>query len=825
MTLGTASGRASRRRALLRGGAGLFALFVVGAASGGAWLQARLRASLPLLAGERALPGLSASVRVERDSHGVPVVRGESRLDVARVTGYLHAQERFFQMDLLRRRAAGELAELFGEAALEVDREARVLRLRTVARQASARLADDGRALLEAYSAGVNAGLSALEGDPFEYLLLRVSPRGWETEDSLLCALAMFLTLQGRLAAQESSLGLMHDLLPPELFEFLAPLGTEWDAPVEGEPFVQPAVPAPAVVDLRRLSPRLDAPREPLARGTPFDPLGLAGGDAAIVLGSNSWAVAGARTAHGGALLANDMHLGISVPNTWYRAALVFPFAGEPRRVVGVMLPGAPFVVAGSNGRVAWGFTNSQGDWADLVELELDPDDPERYLTPDGPLPFETVTETIGVKGRGAEEIRIRTTVFGPVVDEDHRGRSRALAWVPLRDGGLNASFFRMEQVDDVEAALALAPEVGIPHQNLVCADAGGHIGWTIIGRIPRRVGFSGRLPASWADGTRRWDGWLAPGEYPRVVDPPSGRLWTANARVVSGAALEVIGFGGYDLGARARQIRDDLAALDRATEADMLAVQLDDRAVFLRRWRDLLLEILTPDATAADARRAEARRLVDSWEGRASVGSAGYRLVRLFREQVARDAFSPLLAPVREADERLDYTGRRPDSGHRQWEGPLWALVSERPLHLLDPRFSRWEALLLASLDRVIDDLTGEGGRLADRTWGEHNTTLIRHPLSRALPALGRWLDMPKRPLPGDSHMPRVQHPTAGASERLVVSPAREEQGYFHMPCGQSGHPLSPHYRDGHEHWALGAPTPLLPGEAAHVLVLRPKS
>jgi penicillin amidase len=251
------------------------------------------------------------------------------------------------------------------------------------------------------------------------------------------------------------------------------------------------------------------------------------------------------------------MHLGISVPNTWYRLSLVFPGVDGERRVTGVTLPGAAFVVAGSNGHVAWGFTNSEGDWADLVVLEPDPGNPDAYLTPEGPRTLERGTETIEVAGEKAETLVVESTVWGPVIDKDHAGRRRALAWVALREGGLNAALVRMESAGSLDEAQALAAEAGIPNQNLVVADAAGRIGWTIIGRIPRRVGHGGSVPTSWADGTRRWDGWLAPEDYPRVVDPPSGRIWTANARVVGGEKLAKVGVGGYDLGARQGQIRD----------------------------------------------------------------------------------------------------------------------------------------------------------------------------------------------------------------------------------------------------------------------------
>jgi penicillin amidase len=818
-------GKRRRWPAVLGGSAAAAALLVVGT---GFWLDARLRDSLPIVEGERPLAGLEGAVRVERDALGVPIVRGGSRADVARATGYVHAQERFFQMDLLRRRSAGELAELVGPAALPADREVRVLRLRAVARRAVEAMPTEERGLLDAYTQGVAAGLAALQAPPFEYLVLRTEPAPWRPEDSMLCALTMYLTLQGGLPGQESTLGVMHDVLPPSLDAFLTPKGTEWDTPLEGGPFVQPAIPGPDVVDVRRATVPATAPAADNAtvEATPVawnDPRPGAAPAEDVVYGSNNWAVAGARTARGGAILANDMHLGIAVPNTWYRASLVYDTPAGARQVTGATLPGAPFVVVGSNGRVAWGFTNSEGDWADLVELEPVAGDAEAYRTPGGPRKLERHTETIHVKGGKDETLEVRETIWGPVVDSDHQGRKRALAWVALREGGLNAALFRMEAAGSLAEAQALAPEVGIPNQNLVAADASGHVGWTIIGRIPRRFGHDGRRPASWADGTRGWDGWLPGAEYPRVVDPPSGRVFSANARVAGGADLDKVGFGGYDLGARQKQIRDDLLAIDAATESDMLRVQLDDRALFLERWQKLAVSVLTPEAVARDPKRAEAKDLVAAWGGHASIDSAGYRIVRAFRLRAAEDATGPLLAPCRQADPKFDYLGLHSSRGYRLWEGPVWALVSQRPGHLLDPRFGSWDELLLASLDAVIAELTKDGATLASRTWGERNTTLIQHPLSRAVPQLARFLDMPRQPLPGDSHMPRFQAPDAGASERMAVSPGREAEGYFHMPVGQSGHPRSPHYADSQAAWANGERTPFLPGKAVNVLRLTP--
>jgi penicillin amidase len=775
--------------------------------TGGLWLYQHLQASLPPLDGQVPLAGLTAPVTVERDALGIPTIRGANRLEVARATGFVHAQDRFFQMDLLRRSAAGELAVLFGKKALPRDRSARLHRFRAQAQDVLASLPAADQQLLEAYAAGVNVGLAALGAPPFEYLLLRTSPTPWQPEDSLLVIYAMYLDLQGMQENREATLGVMHDTLPPALFEFLAPRGTEWDAPLQGKALVPPPPPGPEVFDLRS---------QPASVGQVPVVWNEAWSEPAA--GSNNWAVSGRHTAHGGALLANDMHLRLSVPNTWYRAALVYPDEhGRERRITGITLPGMPVIVAGSNGHIAWGFTNSEGDWSDLVILEPLPNEPGAYLTPEGPRLMQHFREILQVNNGPDQVLDVAWTLWGPVIDEDYQGRQRALRWVAHDREAVNLEFLRLEGARTVTDAIAIANRTGMPAQNFLVADAEGHIGWTIIGPIPHRFGHDGRLPGSWADGKRGWDGWLAPADYPRLIDPPSGRLWTANARVLDGAGLARLGDGGYDLGARARQIRDTLLAMEHGSEADQLAVQLDDRALFLQRWRELLLAVLTPEAIAADPRRRELRAEVEQWGGRAGVESVGYRIVRTFRLTLAEQVFEPLTANCRQADPDFNYFWVR------QFEGPLWQLVTQQPVHLLNPRYHNWQEQLLAAVDAVLGPLLSGGSPLAEHTWGEYNTVQIRHPFSAVIPGIGHWLDMPSLPLPGDNDMPRVQTPTHGASERLVVSPGREVNGILHMPTGQSGHPLSPHYSDGQRAWAEGKPTPFLPGPAIHRLTLLP--
>jgi penicillin amidase len=250
-----------------------------------------------------------------------------------------------------------------------------------------------------------------------------------------------------------------------------------------------------------------------------------------------------------------------------------------------------------------------------------------------------------------------------------------------------------------------------------------------------------------------------------------------------------------------------------------MMTVQLDDRAIFLSRWRDLLLQTLSASDLEDSEARRELRRVASAtWTGRASPDSAAYRLVREFRGHVAELAFAPLVERIRQIDPEY------PLATGRGSEGPLWALVSERPAHLLDPKFRTWTDLMVAAADLTAEDARKDGG-IASYVWGRVNTIRIRHPLSVAVPALGLLLDMPAAELPGDSNMPRVQGPTFGASERFAVSPGREKDGYLHMPTGQSGHPLSSHYRDANPAWVAGIATPFLPGAAVHTLTLRPVS
>jgi penicillin amidase len=768
-----------------------------------------LRASLPKLDGDIHHMGVVAPVTIDRDSLGVPTIEAANRVDLAYALGFVHGQDRFFEMDLSRRLAAGELSEMFGALALEQDKKARLFRFRQVAREALQHASPEEHAVLEAYTRGVNAGLASLHARPWEYWLFRSVPVDWRPEDTMLVSHAMWWDLQyGGIDREIQRREINERMHGPECengwkcsLKFVYPLGTEWDAPNApvgvinaGPVTTAPAIPPPDVLDIR------GAP----APGSGSPPVALVpGADPDRGIGSNNWAVAGRLTATGAALIANDMHLRARVPAVWYRARMRVKGTDTQPAIDlnGVTLPGAPVLVAGSNGHIAWGFTNSYGNWMHV----------EKAACTAG---SSVAHEQIRVHGQPDVDFPVTAGPAGVLYRAEPDGQSCwFVAWLVQQLGATNMNLMALEHATAVEQALDIAPTLGIPHQNFVVGDREGHIAWTIAGRIPADSGPSRALGTS---------SWIAPEGQPRIVDPEVGRIWTANARVTDDPVQQTAiagvdaGLGAdYDLAARAHQIRDDLLALkEPATPADMLRIQLDDRAQFLTRWRALLLELLDADALANHPERARFKQLVTDWNARASVDAVGYRLVRTYHEQTQEAVWQMMLGA-------LGLQATPSVSAPSQFEGALWRLVNERPLHMLASSYADWRQFLLAQVDATLSELRKSCPHLEQCTWGAHHPVHIQHPLSRALPFLSPLLDMPLVELPGDHDMPRVQDGPIGASERFAVSPGHEDQGYIHIPGGQSGHPLSPYYRAGFEYWAHGVPAPFLPGVAQHRLTL----
>ncbi|MBS0487286.1 MAG: penicillin acylase family protein [Proteobacteria bacterium] len=771
-----------------------------------AWLL--MRGSLAQLDGSRALAGVHANVTVERDALGVVTIKAQSRDDAMYALGFVHAQERFFEMDLMRRMAAGELAELVGSAAVDMDKQHRPFRLRERAQAALTTLAPDERATLDAYRDGINAGLAALRSRPWEYWLLGEKPAPWTEVDSILAIDAMFFDLNGADNARELAFAQIKSALGESVYKFLSASGGPWDAPLTGPPMNYPQLPGVADIDLRKLDPKLlhMPPQRAEKKATP---------------GSNGFGVNGALTATHAALIADDMHLPLRVPNIWFRARIEYPNprrAGQLVDLIGVTLPGLPALVAGSNRHVAWGFTNSYGDWMDWVRVELDPKGPTRYKTADGWKELSQSTQIIKVHAAPDVKLDVRDTQWGPILAKDADGTPLALAWTAIEPGGANMQFARMDTAETVDEAVDIANTAGMPAQNFIVGDRAGNIAWTIAGKIPKREGACDPLlPCDWSQANTGWNGWLAPADYPRLSNPPWQRIWTANARTLDWESPDYakLGDGGYDFGARARQIRDDLKAKTQFTPDDMLAIQLDDRALLMRNWHDLLGKVLTRAGDAAPF--ADMKKYSADWNERADPASVGYRLAHDFRQEVIDTVLDGFAAAVRAkySDFKLPKLG--------QAETLVDDILLHRPENLLPPGYASWDDLLQQCAQRVGEKLAAMPGGIAKRNWGEVTKTHIRHPLSGALPGMGWLLDMPSRELPGDINMPRVQASNFGASERFAVEPGHEEYGYFHMPGGQSDNPLSPFYGAGDAAWAAGKAQPFLPGVATHTLELRP--
>ncbi|PPT69895.1 penicillin acylase [Xanthomonas arboricola] len=772
-----------------------------------------IRGSLPQLDGNSALQGLAAPVSVQRDRRGAVTIDAASQVDAMRALGYVHAQERYFEMDLMRRAPAGELSELFGAAALDLDKRNRVHRLRARVHASLDVAAGSQRAALQAYTEGVNAGLAALRVRPWPYLLLRQTPRAWTLDDSILTGMAMYADLQDNDNQTELAAARIRAVVPAALAALLDHQGSSWDAPLFGPAQGDAVLPDAATLDLRRL---------PHAAAT--------AGAESPTPGSNNFAVDGSLTSDGRAIVADDMHLGLRAPNIWFRARLRYPDTSAPDGkvdVTGFTLPGLPAVVVGSNGHVAWAFTNSYIDTADFARIAP--------ATPGHPQALTTHVETIRVAGAAPVRFAVRESAWGPVLHDNADGSLLALRWAAQLPGAIRLDFAQMSTAADVQAAFAVADRSGIPAQNLLLADRSGRIAWRLIGARPVRnagcgpsgiaelassaQGADAASPASTAasaqGGCLPWP--VRSDAAPALIDPPSHRLWTANSRVVDAQQLATLGNAGYDLGARAQQIRDDLFARQRFNELDLLAIQLDDRAVLLTRWWQLLRSVVEH---SKDPALQQIEATTRQWDGHASTRSASYRIVRGFRGMTIDAVEAGLLAPAKAALGKDFLPPRR-----AQLEGIVWPLLQQRPAHLLPPAYANWDQLLAAAARNAQTDLAAQDGALSERTWGERNTAAICHPIARALPALAkRWLCMPPDQLPGDRDMPRVQGPAFGASERMVVSPGHEQDGIVHMPGGQSGHPLSPFWGAGHDDWVHGRPTPFLPTATRYSLQLQPK-
>lgn len=753
-----------------------------------------LRGSLPQLDGEQRVEGIGGRVAITRDDRGRVRISAVERNDVAFGLGYAHAQDRFFQMDLLRRQAAGEMAELLGPALVGYDRSRRWHQFREKADREWKNLPVAQRLLVEAYARGVNAGLHALRVRPFEYLLLRTAPLDWSPADTLLVIYAFYLTLHDSTVAYDRINGLLREAFDDRMVGFLTGNGSAWSSPLEGED--RPILSFPISISSGR-SDRVDRP-ETTERPLP--------------VGSNAWAVGGDLATGTGALVANDMHLGLMMPPVWYLAGweVTDPDTSEVLSVHGLTLAGTPALITGGNGLVAWGFTSAYADTQDLVRIETLPGG-ESYQTPDGPRLFERVREEIRIRGGESETLEITRTIWGPLIP-DTVGEAMALRWIAHDPGAVDIAMVALERARSVEEALRVARTTGLPSENIVVGDREGKVGWTIAGPLPERFGFAGDLPVSFADGSAGWRGFLDADRVPEIIRGRDGRIWSANEAQVSGPGSLLIGNSGQRSRGRAWTIRERLEATDHFGPEDFLNLQLDTRVPDLDRWCKLMIALIDDKAVVEQPELGPVRALLEVWDGHATIDSQAYPLIRSFQGRAEADVLDQLLTPV-----GID---RRSYAQVFDFGESLYGIVSTQPAGLLKAGHEGWRSRMLDWLDACLD------GRSVEElpTWGESNPIRIRHPLSQAVSALSRFLDGPTFPGSGDGNAVKVLSRSHGAVARMVIPVGSEEQGLLQLSGGQSGHPLSGFYRSDLQDWISGTPVSFLPGPVVHRLILVPQ-
>jgi penicillin G amidase len=759
-------------------------------------VAAIVAASLPRRGGDAAVAGLDAPVTIELDARAVPRIRAATIADAYRAQGFVHAQERFFQMDLGRRSAAGELSALFGTAALPVDRERRVFQLRARARGALASLPAEHRQWLEAYTDGVNAGIADLGARPPEYWLLRARPTAWRAEDTLLVIFALYRILSSN-DAYERPQAVLEATLPDAVYAFLTPSTSRFDRPL-GASADDPSggyrpLPIPPSAEIGA-PPRRGAP--PVVQPPPYSGA------------SNSWAVGAARGAGNAAIVANDPHLGLRLPNVFHRAELHF----EGRALRGLGIPGVPGIVIGATGDIAWGLTVSNADQSDWVIVEPDPTDGASYLVPEGAERYIVEHELIEVKG-GAEpeRLEVRLTRWGPLAGEDGLGRPLALRATWLDRAGINVSMLDLAYAQSVSEGLDVVSAWAGPSLSWAFADAQGRVGWAVNGPLPERDGFDGSSPRSWAGGAVAWTGYAAP---PRILGSEHDALFTANSRVLPFDAAERLGRM-WMPPFRAKRIADRLDASERFDERDFAALQLDTRAEAYDLFHDVVLEVL--DEAETDPVLAAARAAVAAWNGRADPSEVGFRLLHAYYRALLEHVLVPLLAPAVAADPAFVYRWPLSDE-------PVRRLLDERPAHLLPEGFPSWQAYLRGALVETIQGLADDPQQPGpEAPWGNVNRLDAAHPLA-GIPLLGRLLRLPAVPQPGSPVSVRVAEPSRGAVARMVVSPSRPEAGILQLAGGQSGHFLSRHFDDQWRAWDEGSPAPFLAGEPTAAFTLVPE-
>ena len=773
-------------------------------AGGGIWLRWRTRASLPALDGVLSAPGLSARVDVSRDAHGVPHIRAQSIADALFAQGYVTAQDRLWQMDLSRRKAEGTLSEIFGDRTLRMDIESHTLDFAGVAERALAEMSPDEHCLLSAYARGINVFIESHRDHlPLEFMLMRYQPQPWREVDSVAVALNLSTSLS---QTWQSDLMREHIAakLGKELFSDAFPDHSALDMPVADVPASTPPAPKTAA--------NLGMGTEVFPDNLPVEALFPAPLESTSGIGSNNWVVSGSHAKSGKPLLANDPHLGHSIPSIWYMIHLKAP----ELNVTGVTMPGLPLVIIGHNEHIAWGMTNTGPDVQDLYIESFNLRDPNKYLHNGQWVNADVRNETIKVRRQRDYHFTVMVTRHGPVISHDG-DRDLALQWTLLSPHAVRIPFLHIDQAKNWQEFTAALRDFNVPMQNCVYADEEGNIGYYAAGLVPIRKQGNGAIPVPGSTDDYDWNGFVPFEALPHALNPPSGMIATANGRIVPDNYPYFI-TSRWEAPFRTARIFQLLRAGGPFTSSDMLKIQTDIMSLE-DAWlaKQLLAAAGKQPPASPDAQFALG--VMKDWDGVARADSAATLVLEVTRRA--------LLTRILKSKLGDDYSLYR------------WPMSTIFLQNVLEQNLTRWlppgdsdfHVTLMRSLDegtRQIPSLVHSQDHAAWK-WGETIPLTFHHPLSAASPLLGRLLDVGPFPQAGTATTVKATSPASGPSMRMVVDFSDLDQSMQNITLGESGQVFSPFYRDQFSAWYNGQSFPMLFSDAAvekntaHKLVLEP--
>ncbi len=792
------------------------------------------RAALPQLNGRLQLNGLSAPVTVTRDGHGVPTIEAATLEDLFFAQGFVTAQDRLWQMDVMRRFAAGELSEILGEETLKLDREQRILGLRAAAKKSLEMASARDNAFLDAYARGVNAYIASHAGHlSIEFRILRYAPKPWQAEDSIVIANQMVKDLNYHYFYDALDREKILAKLGPELTADLYVNRSWHDRPptVMREDLSQPDTNAgdsddddddddsPDNVVTHSAVP-LRAPQS-LPEDLPVN-------------GSNDWVVSGAHTVTGKPLLSNDMHLGHEMPNLWYEAHL---YSGT-YDVAGVTLPGMPYVIVGHNQRIAWGFTNVGPTVTDVYVENINAQG--AYQTPNGWLQLEHRTEVIYVKGKPDVTVDVKITRHGPVITELVPGETRPLALRWTLYDGLRMPFFDINAAQNWEEFQQAFSLLDAPGQNVVYADVDGNIGYHATGKVPIRAAGDGSLPVSGADNAHEWIGYIPFDKLPNNYNPPSGIIATANGRITPDNYSNSISME-WEAPWRTARIYHVLESGRQFSAADMLALEND-----IHSEPDLFaaerLVYAVDHASKPSERVKQAADLMRSWDGRMLASSAAPTIAETSMRELRHLLLEPKLGSPSPASS--NNSGPEPNSElymdrehpSLDWTTYSWLqrsvwlenILLHHPKRWLPDKYANYDELLTAAVEAAVNEPQAPKD-LTTWRWGTFNAVEIQHPILGKIPLLSHWSGPGMQEQSGSGYTVKAVTRYHGPSERFTANLADLDQSTLNIVTGQSGNFLSPYYMDQWKAWYEGTTFTLPFSEKAvaiakaHTLILDP--